>query len=278
MCVGTLTNIIFAAMKKITGLLVLAITILTSCSEFTRVLKSNDVDYKYKKAKEYYADEAYGKSIPVLEDLIPTVRGTNISEDVFYLYAMSYYKSKDFYLAGFYFKNFVKTFPKSVHSEECSFLKAYCSYRMSPKYSLDQSETTAALDNIQLFLEAYPKTSLRDSCNSLVQYLEAKLERKQYEHARLYFKTEKYKSAVVSLQNTLKEFPVSVYEEDIRMMILKASYELAFNSVTSKKVERFEDTIKAYQNYIDKFADSKRANEAENIFKASQKQLESLKS
>ena len=240
--VDTLTNTIFAAMKKLTGFLVSLILLLSSCSEYSKVLKSTNTDYKFKKAKEYYEKGAYGKSIPVLEDLIPSVRGTNVSEQVFYLYAMSYYKSKEFYLAGFYFKNFVKTFPKSKHSEECSFLKAYCSYRLSPKFSLDQSETKAAIDDLQLFMEAYPRTELKDSCNNLIATLQDKLEVKYYEQAKLYYKTEKYKSAVVALKNTIKDYPGTVYEEDIRLMILKSSYELAFNSIQSKKVERFEDT------------------------------------
>ena len=105
---------------------------------------------------------------------------------------------------------------------------------------------------MQLFIEQYPSSDKRDTCNLLMTQLNRKLERKSYENAKLYYNTLHFKSAVISLNNTLQDFPNSVYEEDIRFLILRSNYELAINSVVSKKKERLEETVEAYQKYIDK--------------------------
>jgi outer membrane protein assembly factor BamD len=246
----------------------------SSCSEYTRLLKSNDIEKKEAKAEEYYEAGKYDRVLSLTEDLIPTFRGTNKNERLFYLYAISLYKNRDYLYAQHYLESFARTFPKSKYSEECSFLSAHCSYLRSPRFYLDQSETTTALNDFQLFLESYPKTELRDSCNNIITELEEKLLDKSFNNAKLYFNIGNYKSSVIALNHVIKEFPSCKYEEEMRFMVLKSSYLLAMNSVDEKKIERLEDTLKAYQNYIDKFADSKKANQAENLFKDAFKELE----
>ena len=250
--------------------------LLGSCSKYMKLLKSSDAELKFSKAKEFYEEGKYEKSIPLFEDVIGAFRGTKKHEEVYYLYANCYFKMEDYFFAENYFRQFVKTFPRSQFAEECAFNSAYCSFALSPKYSLDQGFTYKAIDNLQLFIEAYPESEKRDTCNALMTELNKKLERKAYENAKLYFKTLHYESAVISLNNTLKDFPNSDYEEDIRFLILRSSYELAVNSIAKKKKARLENTMQAYQKYIDKFADSRRANQAENLYENTVKELERL--
>jgi len=249
---------------------------LFSCSGFKRVMKSTDVEYKFKKAEEYYKAEKYGLVIPLMEDLIPSFRGTAKSEWVYYYYAMSHYYLGDFMTASVYLKNFVKTFPKSDLAEECAFLGAYCTYLQSPKYSLDQTETRNAINDFQLFLNRYPESSKRDTVNTLMIKCSEKLELKSFEISKLYFRTEKYKSAVVSFENTLKDFPNTRFEEEILLMMLKANYQLAMHSIEEKQKERLESTIKAYQRYIDKYSQSENTRDAEAIYKTTVQQLEKI--
>ena len=60
-------------------------------------------------------------------------------------------------------------------------------------------------------------------------------------------------------------------------MILKANYLFAFNSVETKKVERFEETIKSYHNFVDYFSKSSNLKTAETYFSTSVKEIEKLK-
>lgn len=262
-------------MRKI-FLLALVIFTFSSCSEYMKVRKSTDPELKFTKAKEYYESGDYARAMPLFEDVIGSFRGTTKHEQVYYMYANCYYNIEDYFFAENYFEQFVKTFPRSQFAEECAFKAALCSYELSPKFSLDQSYTLQAIDNMQLFIEQYPSSDKRDTCNLLMTQLNRKLERKSYENAKLYYSTLHYKSAVISLNNTLQDFPNSVYEEDIRFLILRSNYELAINSVAAKKKERLEETVEAYQKYIDKFADARRASQAENLYRNTIKELERL--
>ena len=51
------------------------------------------------------------------------------------------------------------------------------------------------------------------------------------------------------------------------MLILKARYQEAAQSVEEKKVERFRDVIDEYYSFINDYPESETRKEADNIFK-----------
>ncbi|MEM7163307.1 MAG: outer membrane protein assembly factor BamD, partial [Bacteroidota bacterium] len=241
---------------------------------YNKVLKSNNLEYKYGKAVEYYKDGQCIKALPLFEELIALYRGTAKSEKIFYYYAQTHYCLKDYILAGYYFKQFGKTFPNSQFVEECTFLSAYCNYLESPGYSLDSGPTQTALNELQLYLELFPNTELKDSVNTLMDELNIKLERKAFENSKLYLRTERYKSAVIALQNVLKDYPATDFREEVMFMIIEANYKLAINSIESKKRERLEDTIDSYHKFVDNFENSTNLSKAEQYYLNARKELE----
>ena len=255
----------------------LSLSFFISCSEYNKVLKGSDYNLKFDKAIEYYKNDQCYKSLPLLEELMSYFRMTSKGEDVYYYYAKNQYCMGDFYLAGYYFKRFVKNFPQSSRVEECAFNSAVCLMMNSPDYYLDQSESYKAIDEFQLFLSKYPNSFLVDSCNNMVANLRARLERKSFEKGKLYFRMEKFRSAIIALNTTILEFPDTQYKEEVLYLILKSNYLFAINSVLSKKVERFEESIKSYYTFVDSFKNSKFANEAESFYLSSLKELEKLK-
>ncbi len=255
----------------------LTLSFFISCSEYNKVLKGSDYNLKFDKAIEYYKNDQCYKSLPLLEELMSYFRMTSKGEDVYYYYAKNQYCMGDFYLAGYYFKRFVKNFPQSSRVEECAFNSAVCLMMNSPDYYLDQSESYKAIDEFQLFLSKYPNSFLVDSCNNMVANLRARLERKSFEKGKLYFRMEKFRSAIIALNTTILEFPDTQYKEEVLYLILKSNYLFAVNSVISKKVERFEESIKSYYTFVDSFKNSKFANEAESFYLSSLKELEKLK-
>ena len=84
----------------------------------------------------------------------------------------------------------------------------------------------------------------------MVANLRARLERKSFEKGKLYFRMEKFRSAIIALNTTILEFPNTQYKEEVLYLILKSNYLFAINSVLSKKVERFEESIKSYESLI----------------------------
>ncbi len=245
----------------------LLILVLPACDGYNKVLKSTDLDYKYKKALEYYNEGKYYKAYPLIEELVAIYRGQKRSEKLYYLYAYCDFYLEDYLLASHRFEEFTKTFPTSKYTEECAFMSAYCKYKMSPKFSLDQTNTYEAIGGLQLFIDRYPQSSRVDSCNKLIHELEMKLEKKYYEGARQYLKMRQYNAAVVTYNNILNDFPDTKYKEQIYFDIFRAKYELVTRSVDEKKLERIKDAKEAYVNFVDRFPQSKLIKEAETYYK-----------
>lgn len=264
-------------MKLKFSIAILMLLGLVACSEYNKIAKDPDPIKRYDAAVQYYEDGKCYKAIGLLEDLLPVVRGTSRSENVYYYYAKAHYCEKDYILSGFYFKQFVKTFPQSQYSEECAFLAAMCSYYESPTSSLDQTETNDALNEMQVFLDAYPNTTKRDSINKMMDKLNKKLEIKEYENAQLYQKTLNYKSAAIAYQNFLKKYPATDKREEVMFAIIESNYLLAINSIERKKEERLKDTIKSYDNFASIFPESSYKKDAERYVDLVKKELEVLK-
>ena len=246
---------------------VVFISLLTiiGCSKYQRLLKSSDMDAKYDGAVEYYNEEKYDKALPLLEELMPLYRGTEKAEKIYYYYCYTNFNLDLLYASSYHFKKFSITYPTSKHAEEMLFMSAYSNYLLSPSPTLDPTDTYAAINSLQLFVNTFPENELVDSSNVLMDKLRNKLEVKSYLNAKQYYKIFNYKAAIVALNNTLKDFPETEYAEEISFLILKSHFLLTENSIKKKKLERIANTIEAYHTFVDSYGDSKHLKEAQTI-------------
>ncbi len=247
-----------------------------SCSKYNRVVKSSDVELKEEWANKLYEKGDYNKAYPLYDEIIPLYRGTKKSEMLNYRYAKCNYYLSDYILSGYLFQKFYNLFPTSEYAEEAMFLSAYCYYLTSPVFSLDQTNTIDGIDEFTRFRNTYPTSPLVDSAISLSNQLRAKLDKKAYENAKLYYRTENYKASIVALQNFLRDHPGTEYEKEVNFLILKSSYMLAMNSILKKKEERINNTIDAYYNFVDNFDDEKYLKESENMYDSILKERDKL--
>lgn len=236
-----------------------------SCSDFNKVLKSTDMDLKYREAVKYYDKGDCSHALTLFEELVSVYKGTTKAESIYYYYAYANYCVGDYYLAAYHFKFFTKFYPYSKHVEECAFMAAYCFYQESPRYTLDQTDTREAIKELQSFINKYPNSSRIEECNKLIDFLRQKLERKAFDQVKLYYNMEDYKGAMVSADNMLKEFPDTKYREDVLFLKLKASYQLTAKSVESKKADRVKTTLDLYEKFKAAFPNSKYMKDAEKI-------------
>jgi outer membrane protein assembly factor BamD len=236
------------------------------------------MDKKLELAISLYEKKEYYKALPLFEELITVFRGTVKAEKTAYYYAYTNYKLGDYQSAAYDFENFAKTYPNSEFAEECAYMHAYCYYQDSPDYTLDQSNTLKAINELQLFTDRYPKSSRIEECNRVIDQLRAKLELKNYQIAEMYFRMESYKAAIVTYKNLMHDFPSTTFREDALFKIVKSSYLLAENSIEDKKAERYEDTIKAYTDFISAFPDSRQKEKAEDYSVSARKKLDRMNS
>lgn len=253
---------------------ILLIPLLTgSCSGYEKILKSTDYQLKYRKALEYYNQGEYVRATTVFEQIGSMFRGTSKSDTVDYFKAKAYYNQKDYTMAGHYFKELVKLNPRSPFAEESQFMSAYCLYKQSPRPSLDQANTFAAIDAFSLFNIAFPNSDRVAESKKLIAELNEKIVEKAYMSAKLYYKLSNYKAAIIALRNCLNDYPDTKNREELMFMLLKSSYLLAVNSVPEKRRDRYQSTVDEYYSFIAEFPDGKYTEEAKKMYEDSTKKL-----
>ncbi len=274
-------SFIFAAsnnlmMKKI-FLSIMILMLMVSCSKYQKILKSTDLNFKFEKAVMYYEKEDFNRALPLLEELSTAFRGSAKAEEVNYYYAYCHYSLGEYLLASYLFDTYAKTYPNGKHTEECQYITAYCFYLESPIYKLDSKNTYKAINQLQLFTNLYPKSERVEQCNNLIDELREKLAKKAFFNAKQYVITEYHKSAIIALQNVLIDFPGSKYEQEIYFLIVESSFQLAKNSISTKKQERLENTIDAFHEFIEKYPESQFLKQAKNIEQKTLKLIETIK-
>ena len=244
-----------------------------SCGKYEKLLKSSDFVLKYEKAFEYYESGDYVRAATLFEQIANIYRGTNKADTVYYYRANSYFHQNDFIMAGHYFSELVSAFPNSPFREEATFMDGYCDYRMSPRPSLDQTNTYKAISKFRMFLLRYPHSEKAEEVLDLIFEMEEKLVQKSFMGARLYFDLASYNSAIIALRNSLNKYPDTEYREELMFLILKSHYLLAENSVDDKKIERYQAAVDEYYSFITEFPVGPYSGEAKTIFESSMKFL-----
>ena len=263
-------------MRKILQILLVSLVI-TSCGEYQKVLKSDDYNYKYEKAVSYYESDDYNRAMPLFNELSTVMRGTSKIQEVSYYYAYCNYSIGDNLMAAYLFRNYTISFPNSKHTEECAFMSAFCYYNEAPIYSLDATNTRKAIKELQTFIDRYPTSERVARCNSLIDELRGKLSVKAFENAKQYYTTASYKSAIIALDNVLIDFPSFNNREEVHYLIVRSSYLLAKNSISTKIEERLKATLDVYSQFKDNYPESEYLKELESTYNNTKETLTELK-
>ena len=258
-------------MRKFLTYIILSLT-LTSCGEYQRVLKSNDANVKYEYAKRSFEQGKYVQAASVLGEIVTLFKGTEKAEETLFMLAMCNYENKDYLNSGSYFRTYYQRYPKGKYAEDSRFFCGYGYYLDSPDAQLDQSGTVQAIQELQSFLEMYPKSEKVPVAQNAIFEMQDKLTLKQLQNAQLYYNLgtylgNNYESAIITAKNAIKEYPYSKYKEELEMLVLKARFQEADLSVDERKAERFRDVIDEYYSFINNYPDSPKRQEADNILK-----------
>ena len=264
--------------NKILNLITLALLALvfSSCGEYAKVSKSTDFNLKFDYAKRAFEKGKYAQAITLLNDCITVFKGSEKAEESLYLLALSHYENKDYVNSGAYFNRYYTRYPKGKYSELARFYCGYGYYLDSPEPQLDQSVTIKAIEELQGFLEYFPRSDKISIAQNAIFELQDKLTLKQLENAQLYYNLgsymgNNYESAVIVAKNAIKDYPYSKYKEELELLVLKARYQEASMSVDERKADRFRDVIDEYYSFVNNYPDSPNRQEAENIFKIASK-------
>ena len=263
-------------MKKYYIVMVCCVALLTSCaSEFARVYKAADNEYKYEYAKECFAKGKFQQAILLLSEQVTIQKGRQNAQESLYLLAMAQYCNRDYEAASATFKKYFQSYPKGIYAEQACYHIGQSLYQSVPEPRLDQTPTVGAINAYQNFLDYYPDSKMREDAQQRLFLLQDNLVRKEYLSAKLYYNlggyfgninsnTESnYEACIITAQNALKQYPYTSMREDFSLLIMKSKYYLAENSSEEKKVERYRDAEDECYGFLNEFPESEDAKTAE---------------
>ncbi len=260
-------------MKYSFFILLIVSLLATSCSEYGKILKSTDYELKKSKAREYFDEGKYVRASELLSQVIPRYRATEEAEDLAWLNAQSYYGMKDYYMAGAEYRKISELYHYGSHAEEAAFMSALCDYYISPRPSLDQTNTNRAIDGFTLFIRRFPSSDRAEEASNFITELTEKLVQKSYMSAKLYYDMKQYKAAVVALDNSLLRYPETKYREEMMFLKLNSLFLYAENSVVDKQTERYQEALDDYFSFMEEFPETTYSRDVSRIYQATTTRL-----
>lgn len=259
-----------------------AIVFSSACSsKFSKLQKKGTLQEKYTSALMYYKNADYFRAGQLFEELTPLLKGDSTAEMTQFYNAYCQYHQKMYSMSGYLFKNFFATYNNSPLAEEAYYMSAFSLYKDAPNFNLDQTSTLTAIEALQTFLNTYPESKYVDECTKNLAELRKRLELKAYERAKLYYKTSgvtiaNFKAAVVAFTNFERDFPDSEYNEELAYLKMVSQYKLAENSYEIKQKERYEDAVKYYESFVDKYPKSNYLKQSDKYYTNANKALERI--
>lgn len=252
---------------------ILLAAIMASCSGYSKILKSSDRDFMYRKSLEFYNNGKYNKAIQLLEEIAPYYVGTIQEDTVMYYIGDAYFKDQSFSNSEVVLDEFRRKFGRSPFIEEAEYKYAMGFYYSSPDPNRDQTITVKAINSINEYLERYPNSLRKQLCLARITELTNKLYDKELLNAKTYYKTRNYKSAISALKYALAQHPETPHREEILYLTIKSQFELAENSITVLQRDRYLNMMDTYYSFVSEFPDSKQRKEIDRMQESAKKFL-----
>ena len=231
-------------------------------TSFSKILKSTDYTFKYQMAEKYYLAKDYNHAQILYDDLYRVMKGSEHFEDIWYKYAYCAFYLKDYINAENLFKGFAEAFPNSQKADEMEYMRAFCFWKQSPKFQLDQTNTTKAMGFMQAFIAQHPNSDKVKEATQIIEECRAKLEEKDFEAAKLYFNLREtniayLKAATLTFNTLMNTYPDSQFSDEYKLYIIKSEYFYALGSMEEKKKARLEQVLTDINEFNDRFPESK---------------------
>ena len=253
------------------------VLLVSSCNKYNKVTKSKDYEYKLKMADEFYSKGKYKIAQQLYEELFPVFKGQLKFEELYYKDAYCFYYMKMYADAENLFKGFLEVFPNSSKAEEVDYMRSFCFYKQSPKLELEQVNTVRAMGMMQTFINTHPGSERNKEASDIIDKCRTKLEQKEYRAAELYYDMGQYRAAAIAFISLTNNYPESLKGEEYKLKTVKAYYKFAKLSIVDKQVERYEKVTEEYQDFVDRYPESKLLKEAESISIQSQNHIKAIK-
>lgn len=248
-----------------------AFMLLTSCGDYTRLLKSRDYEKQYQKALELYNAGKEKKALNLFMNVETIYAGTERMDTIKFYSAKICFNSGDYYSSGEILNDFRKNYGRSRFAPEAEYLYACSMYELSPDHEVDQTPSTRAIMALDEYISRYPDGAYRERAEAMMDDLSARIYLKDFQVGETYYNIGYYNSAIVTFRNLLKRHPDLPQREQVLYLILKSQYLYARKSVPSKQQERFMDVLDSYYTLLSQYPETEYLRSAKRMFDSAQK-------
>jgi outer membrane protein assembly factor BamD len=133
-----------------------------------------------------------------------------------------------------------------------------------------------AMNMMQTFISMHPGSPRIADAAKVIDESRAKLEQKDFRAAELYYNLGQYRAAAIAFSNLMNAYPESLKGEDYKLMVVKSYYRFAGMSILDKQIERYEKVVAEYQDFADRYPESKLLKDAEEYSNLSKNHIKDI--
>jgi outer membrane protein assembly factor BamD len=135
-------------------------------------------------------------------------------------------------------------------------MEAKSYFMLSPIYTLDQDDTLTGIDKLQVFINRFPNSEYLNEALELMEKLQNKIEKKEFEISKQYYTIRDYSSAIKSLDNFIADNPGTIFREEALYFRWLSQYEIAINSIESRINDRITELERSLENFLRYYPDT----------------------
>ncbi|MDY6853265.1 MAG: outer membrane protein assembly factor BamD [Thermodesulfobacteriota bacterium] len=215
-------------------ILVLILSI-TGCST-TKEKKDSSAEVLFNKAITYYNDKKYDKARIAFQKVKDNYPLSKYSITAELRIADSYYRDKEYTDALFYYEDFRKLHPTNKAIPYVIYKIGMCHFNQILSIDRDQTSTEKAAVHFEYLISKYPSETHAIHAKEKLRICNDKLASHELYVGHLYFKTKKYKAALIRFNRIIERFPGS-------SKIDKAYLYIAKSYISLKEKEKAKDTL-----------------------------------
>ncbi len=204
----------------------------------------------FKKAYSYFEKKNYKEAINHFQAFFNLYYGNQYIDDAQFYIGESYYRMKDYENAITEFNILINNFPGSDFLELAYLRKAQALEKLAPLLQRDQDITRKAIEAYDFFILRFPESDSINVAKEGKERLVTRLNLKEFEIARLYYKMGKYNSAIIYLneiiakENELKDKALLLLGDCYVKLKEKEKAKEAFLSVSEEYKKEVEKRLK----------------------------------
>ena len=107
-----------------------------------------------------------------------------------------------------------------------------------------------------MFINRFPNSEYLTEALELMEQLQNKIEKNEFEVSKQYYTIRDYSSAIKSLDNFIADNPGTIFREEALYYRWLSQYEIAVNSIESRINERVTELERSLENFLRYYPDT----------------------